>query len=185
MESHPLRALRGLSLILVGLSLAVATTACGPSEPIQPIAFNNRLSMNLSQKWVFQRKSGKKAFYSHGDSKGVRLSFEDQSREYGVPMTVQSVRGAIGTELNLAHGGVTSRTTLSHTALIDYSGSTKEGRKRVYTRNWVVARPLGATAVARVAVTLRMPDGEQNSTEMQALMEQLDKQLGDAKMPEV
>ena len=66
----------------------------------------------------------------------------------------------------------------------DASTAAKDGRKKAFTQNWVVAHPLGYGAVARVAITLKVPDGEQGTPEFQALVEALDKQVGDAKMPE-
>jgi hypothetical protein len=164
----------------------VAAIACGPTEPVQKINFNKgRLSMDLSQKWVLQRDSGKKAYYRLGDSEDVRLSFEDQSRDYGTPMTVRAVKGSIGSELNLQYGGVDARLSYGGNALLTYEREVKEGRKKVFTHNWVVAHPLGATAIARVAITLKVPAGQQNSPDIAAVIDLLDKQVGDATIPEV
>ncbi len=162
-----------------------AALGCSKPEPVQPVDFyNGRLSMSISDKWVLQRDSGNKAYYRYGDSKQIKLSFEDQTRDFGVPMTVRGVRSAIGTELNLRYGSVTARIGYGGTAVLSYEQAAKDGRKKAFTQNWVVAHPLGYGAVARVAITLKVPDGEQGTPEFQALVEALDKQVGDAKMPE-
>lgn len=170
-----------LSLLL----FAFAALGCSKPEPVQPVSFNNRLNMSISDKWVLQRDGGKKAYYRYGESDQVKLSFEDQTRDYGTPMTVQGVRSAIGSELNLRNGGgVQARLGLGGTAVLSYEQQVKEGRKKTFTRNWVVAHPFGYGAVARVAITLKVPDGEQGTPEFLALADSIDKQVGDAKMPD-
>ena len=163
-----------------------AALGCSKPEPVQPIDFHRgRLSMAISDKWVLQRDAGKKAYYRHGVSEHIKLSFEDQTSNLGVPMTLQGIRGAIGSELNLRYGGgVTARIGYGGTAILSYEREAKEGRKKAFTRNWVVAHPLGYGAVARVAITLKVPDGEQGSPEFLALAESLDQQVGDATMPD-
>ena len=178
---------RGLSALTVGLALVfgLLAGACAKPEPVQPVSINERLYMDISQRWVLQRDGKNKRHYRLGEEKGVKLSFEDQTRDYGTPMTAQGVRGAIGSELNQAYGGVTARLTYRGNALLDYSRSLKEGRKKVYSRNWVVARPYGYGAISRFAITLKIPDGQQDTPEIKAVIELLDTQIGDAEMPEV
>lgn len=99
-------------------------------------------------------------------------------------MTVQGVRSAIGSELNLRYGGVNARLGYGGNAVLSYQYSMKEGSKKMYTQNWVVAHPYGYGAIARVAITLKVPDGQQETPEFKALVEIIDNQVGDAKMPE-
>jgi hypothetical protein len=169
---------------VVGVVMLCAFVACGASEPMQSVRFKQRLTMEISQQWVPMKASGKKASYKLGDSKDIRLSFEDQTRDYGTPMTLQSVRSAVGSELNSAYGKVDARLSYAGNALLTYPREMKEGGTKVYTHNWVVAKPFGYGAVARVAITLRVPEGQQSSPEVTALMEQLDKQVGDAVIPQ-
>jgi hypothetical protein len=168
----------------VVLLVTLALAACGASEPVQSVKFKQRLNIEISQQWVPMKASGKKASYKLGESKEIRLSFEDQTRDYGTPMTVQGVRSAVGSELNSAYGRVDARLSLAGNALLSYPREMQEGSARVYTHNWVVAKPFGYGAVARVAITLRVPEGQQSSPEVTALMEQLDKQIGDAVIPQ-
>ncbi len=187
MRSLPIwRSLFALSLgCAVGLG-GLSFLGCGKSEPVQAVNFHEgRLSMGIAPAWVLQRNSGAKAFYRLGDGKDVRLSFEDQTRDWGTPMTVAGVRSAIGSELNSAYGGVTARLSFSGNALLSYARKTREGRKEIHTHNWVVARPFGYGAIARVAITLKVPADQEYSPEIVALVESLDKQVGDAVMPEV
>ena len=165
--------------ILVGLG-------CGDSEPRQQISFHDgRLNIGISEAWVLTRDSGKKAFYRYGDSKDVKLSFEDQTRDYGAPLTLVGVRAAIGKEVNRANrGGADARLSYAGNAVISYDLLVKEGRKKFHTKNWIVAKPLGYSAVTRVWITLRVPAGQENTPEFQELAATLDKQVGDAKIPE-
>lgn len=174
-----------LGVKLGGVLVAVAAlVACGSSEPVQSISFNQRLNMDISQQWVPAKSQDKKASYKLGEAKGIELLFEDQTRDYGSPMTVQSVRSVIGTELNLRHGGVDARVSMGGNALLAYPLSTSHGREKVYTHNWVVAKPIGYSGVVRVNITLRVPEGQQSSPEIQAMIETLDKQVGDAVVPQ-
>jgi hypothetical protein len=172
------------------LSLALALTfslalGCSSKEPEQPVSFNDGiLNMAISDQWVLQRDGGKKAYWRHGLASDIKLSFEDQTRDYGAPMSVQGVRSAIGSELNLRYGGVDARLGFGGNAVLTYKRTTKEGSKKMFTQNWVVAHPYGYGAVARVAITLKVPDGQQGTPEFQAIVDSLDRQVGDAKMPE-
>jgi hypothetical protein len=170
---------------LLALALALFALACQKEEPGQPVSFNEGiLNMEISNQWVLVKDAGKKAHWRHGSSENIKLSFEDQTRDYGTPMSVQGVRGAIGSELNLQHGGVSARLGYGGSAVLSYKKKVTEGSKQMFTQNWVVAHPYGYGAVARVAITLKVPDGEQMKPEFQALVDTLDKQVGDAKMPE-
>jgi hypothetical protein len=177
-----------VSFLAPPFALALALTlalGCGSKEPEQAISFNDGiLNMAISEQWVLQRDSGKKAYWLHGAASDAKLSFEDQTRDYGTPMSVQGVRSAIGSELNLRYGGVNARLGYGGTAVLSYKRTTKEGSKKMFTQNWVVAHPYGYGAVARVAITLKVPDGQQGTPEFQAIVDSLDKQVGDAKMPE-
>jgi hypothetical protein len=175
---------RALCLSALALVLTLAAGACTPAEPVQHVSFNDRLEMDIAQTWVKQRESSGKLFYRLGDAKDIRLSFEDQTRDWGAPMNVQGVRSAIGSELNLAYGNVNARTSFTGNAILDYPRAIKEGRKKIHTRNWVVAKPFGHSAVARIVITLRVPDGQEGSAEVQSVIASLDKQVGDAKIPE-
>ena len=118
-------ALLGCALGLAGVS----ALGCGKPEPVQPVNFHDgRLSMGIAPAWVLQRDSGAKAFYQLADAKGVRLSFEDQTQDWGTPLTLAAVRSAIGSELNLAYGGVTARLSYSGTALLSYARSKEQKR---------------------------------------------------------
>lgn len=181
------RPVRGLGVLAAGLALVfgLLASACSKPEPVQSVSLNERLYMHISQRWVLQREGKNKLYYRLGDKQGIKLSFVDQTQDYGTPMSVQGVRSAIGSELNLQYGGVNARLSYGGNAVLDYSRSVKEGRKKLHTRNWVVARPYGYGAISRIAITLKIPDGEQDTPEIKAMMEQLDKQVGDATMPEV
>ncbi len=174
-----------LTIASFSLFATFAALGCSKPEPVQSVYFNDGiLNMSISEKWVLQRDTGKKAYYRYGGSDHIRLSFEDETMDFGTPMSVQAVRGAIGSELNLRHGGVTARIGFGGTAVLSYERHAKDGSKKAFTQNWVVAHPYGYGAVARVAITLKVPDGEQGTPEFQALVAALDKQVGDAKMPE-
>jgi hypothetical protein len=171
--------------LLLAAPLA-ASMGCGESgPPPQPINFaNGILNMSISQDWVLQRDAGKRAYYKHRALDGVKLSFENQTADYGTPMTVGGVRGAIGSELNLRYGGVEAKLGYGGCAVLSYKRKVQEGSKNLYTQNWVVAHPYGYGAVARVAITLEAPDGHQSTPEFQEIVSVLDRQVGDAKMPE-
>ena len=162
----------------------VFALGCSNEVPGQDVSFSHgRLNMKLAPEWVLVKDAGKKAYWRHGVSDDIKLSFEDQTQDYGTPMSVQAVRGAIGTELNMAHGGVDARLGLGGTAVLSYKKKVKEGSRKVYTQNWVVAAPYGYGAVARIAITLKVPDGQQGTPQFQQIVDLLDKQVGDAKIP--
>ena len=140
--------------------------------------------MELSDKWVLARSSDKQALYKHPELGNVRLTIENQTRDYGTPMTVAAVKSAVGTELNMAYGGVVTRISLSGNALIHYARDLEEGGKNLHTQNWVVARPHGYGGIARVAITLKVPDQAKADPAVASLIQSLDKQVGDAKLPE-
>jgi hypothetical protein len=173
---------RFLTLLVCGAVLALG---CSKPEPTQAVYFNKgTLNMNISDQWELSKDGGKKVYWRYGPDQQIRLSFVDQTRDYGTPMSVQAVRGAIGSELNLQHGGVNARLGLGGSAILSYKKKVKEGSKKMFTQNWVVAAPYGYGAVARVAITLKVPDGTQGTPEFQAIVDSLDRQVGDAKMPE-
>lgn len=173
------------SVPVMAVVLLLAALGCDSTPPGQPISFaNGILNMSIAPEWVLQRDTGERAFYSHGQLEDVKLSFENQTADYGSPMTVSGVRGAIGSELNRRYGTVEARLGYGGCAVLTYPLKVSEGRKQVYTRNWVVAHPYGYGAIARVAITLQVPDGQQATPEFQALVDALDKQVGDARMPE-
>lgn len=174
------------ALARIGLMAAMVLVAAGCSSkaPEQPLTFNDGiLDMSISQDWVLLRDAGKKAWFKHAVLDDVKLSFEDQTEDLGQPLTVSAVRGMIGSELNLKHGSVNARFGLGGCAVLSYARELDEGDP-VFTQNWVVAHPYGYGAVARVAITLSAPPGRQATTEFQELIEVLDRQVGDAKMPE-
>ena len=180
-SSRLTRAVFGVSLA----SLVVLVLACGGQEPVQAVRFSDGiLNISISDKWVLQRDAGKRAYYTYGAHENVKLSFEDQTEDMGAPMTVQGVRGVIGSELNMRYGGVNARLGFGGSAVLSYKRKFKEGGEKVFTQNWVVAHPYGYGAIARVAITLKVPDGEQSTPEFQTLVEALDRQVGDAQMPE-
>ena len=162
-----------------------ATLGCDSAPPSKSIQFaNGMLQMSISEDWVLQRDAGKQAFYKHGLMSNAKLTFENQTFDFGTPMTLQAVRSVIGTELNRRYGGVNARLGYGGCAVLSYEHKEKEGGRSVYTQNWVVAHPLGYGAVSRVAITLTVPDGQQATQEFQLIVDTLDKQVGDAEMPE-
>lgn len=172
-----------LARVAVALVALAALVACAADEPVQSVNFKDRLNIDISQQWVSVKESKKKASYKLEELKEVRLEFVDQTADFGTPMTVQGVRAAVGTELNQAFGGVDAKLSYGGNAVITYNRSTKYGSKKVYTHNWVVAKPFGYGAIARVAITLRVPEGQQDDPAIQELVSQLDEHVGDAVMP--
>jgi hypothetical protein len=183
LRSQSRRSARALVLSLA--AIGAFALGCSKPEPVQPVSFRDgRLNIGISPEWVLQRDAGDTAFFRLGNADGVRLVFEDQTRDYGAPMNLPAVRSAIGSELNLAYGGVNARLSYAGNAVLSYARDIEEGRKKIHTHNWVVARPFGYSAIARVAITLKVPSGSEHSPEILALVESLDKQVGDATMPE-
>ena len=174
-----------LALVLA-VALGLGAVACLENVPQQDVKFNKgRLNMAIHQDWVLKRDGGKEAFYQHSKIPGLKLSFKDQTRDYGTPMTTAAVRSAIGTELNMNNGGVVeARLGYGGCAVLTYPRTVKERGREVFTQNWVVAHPLGYSAVSRVAITLTVPDDVRGTAEIESIVALLDKQVGDAKMPE-
>ena len=167
------------------LGALLVTVGCKPAEPTQQISFNEgRMDVAISEKWVLQRSSGDKMYFKHSENENMRLAIQDQTRDLGQPMTVAAVKGSIGSELNMRFGGVTARLSYGGNALLDYGQAVKEGRNKLYTHNWVVARPYGYGAIARVAITLKVPHDAKNDPAVLAVKKSLDKHIGDATMPE-
>jgi hypothetical protein len=96
--------------ILTTLFAVAISVGCDSAPPAQPLNFaNGILNMSISQDWVLQRDAGKRAYFKHNMIDGVKLSFENQTADFGAPMSVGAVRGAIGSELNLRYGGVEAK----------------------------------------------------------------------------
>ena len=115
-------------------------------------------------------------------SDGITLSFEDKSSDFGMPLTTPAVKSMIGSQLNGQFGRVTARLTLKGSALLTYPREKLEDREKVYTHNWVLAKPYGRGIIMRVDITLRMPVSQKDAPQVHELIAVLDKQVGDGVM---
>jgi hypothetical protein len=175
-----LRAIGSALLLLVPLVFA----GCGSEPPSQDISFKQGLlEMRIADSWVKMQDKGDWMEFRLPDTEGVRLSFRNKSWDFGQPATTAAVKSMVGSQLNRRHGGVTSRLTLKGSALLSYAGEKKEGREKVYTHNWVLAKPYGYGFINQVAITLKMPVSQKDSPEIQEAIALLDKQIGDGVLP--
>ena len=173
-----------LSLLLIGLF------GCKAKEPTQSVNFDGgMLTMVISQSWKpawpeEDEETDASLFYEHAQHRDVRLSFENQFDEFGSPLQVPAVKSIIGKELNGRFGGVIARVSLGGNAMLKYPREIERDEEAYYTENWVLARPHGWGNIARVAVTLEVPAAQRQKPDIQELIATLDRQLGDAKLPE-
>jgi hypothetical protein len=167
-------------LLLVSLLLA----GCSSEPPSQNISFKQGLlDMRIAESWVKTKDKERWMEFRLPDTEGIRLSFRDKSWDFGQPATTNAVKSMIGSQLNGRYGGVKARLTLKGNALLTYSREKKDGLEKVYTHNWVLAKPYGMSLVNQVDITLKMPVSQKDAPEIQEVIALLDKQIGDGVLP--
>jgi len=92
----------------------------------------------------------------------------------------------IGKELNVEYGGVSTRVSLGGNAMIKYSRDVTDEYDDVLRREeWVLVKPIGHGDLTRVELSLRIPAATWRDAAIPVLVERLDKQVGDARIPRV
>ena len=169
----------------LALWLAAALTACSGSEPTRVVQLDEgRLEMAISEDWELESSSPLDRVYSHKEIENLRLHIGSQIDDYGSPVQVAHVKGVIGKELNLQYGGVTTRVSLGGNAMMSYSRSVSDDSgEELRAQEWVIAKPIGYSHVARVDISLRIPKSAESHPKIAELIDRLDKQVGDARIP--
>ena len=169
----------------VALSLCAMLIGCGSDEPTRVVQFDEgRLEMAISEDWELEISSLLDRVYAHNEIDNLRLHIVSRIDDYGSPLQVPHIKGVIGKELNLQYGGVTSRVSLGGNAMMRYTRSVAdESGEEMRAEEWVIARPIAYSHVARVDISLRIPTTAQSHPSIATLIDRLDKQVGDARIP--
>ena len=175
------------TLPLVSL-LAVVAACSGQDEvPTQAVQFGyGMLDMSIGDVWQLESASDEARVYVHRDYEELRLELEGITEEFGHPLRVTDVKSIIGKELNGIHGNVSTRVSLAGNAMIKYHRDViDEYDDAIHTEDWVLAKPTGQGDITRIEISLRIPEDLRTNPKIPALIEQLDRQAGDARIPRV
>ena len=179
--------LAALFRVFVGASLLLCAVACGGRDdvPTQAVQFGRgMLDMSIGDVWQLESASDEARVYVHRDYEELRLELEGITEEFGHPLRVSDVKSIIGKELNRAYGGVSTRVSLGGNAMIKYHRDLiDEYDDAIRTEDWVLAKPTGQGDITRIEISLRMPEALRANPKIEALIEQLDLQAGDARIP--
>jgi len=172
--------------LLAALVLLAASFGCGGDpEPTRRVQIGQGLlDMVISDLWELEESTEEGRVYIHKEFENVRLHFSSDTEDFGNPLRVTDVKGLIGRELNLKYGGVSTRVSLGGNAMIKYTRTVlDDDGAELRLEEWVVAKPVGHSDIARVEISLRIPAQAENHPSIPALIEGLDRQVGDARIP--
>ena len=170
----------------IGLAtLATLVVACTSEEPTRRVQWGQgMLDMVISQSWQLEADDEEGRVFTHGDLRGVTLHVTGETERFGHPLRVTDVKTMLGKELNLEYGGVSSRVSFGGNAMIKYVRELEdEDDQPIHCEEWVLAKPVGYGDFARVEISLRMSPEKRSRPEVQALIDALDKRVGDATIP--
>jgi hypothetical protein len=174
-----------LCLAFLGLSGLVSCTAGDP--PTRTVKFDqDMLELSISDVWQLERSTEEGLVFFQNELDDVRLHIAARIESFGFPLKLLAVKSLIGKELNLEYGGVSTRVSLGGNAMIKYSPDvTDEYDDALRMEEWVLAKPVGYGDIARVEISLTLPATTQSHSAIPMLVERLDKQVGDARIPRV
>ncbi len=169
-------------LILLALLVGACSTQSAPSKPVQ--MDYEMLDMLISEDWQLETAEPQNLVYTHNGLANVSLHFSSRLDEFGSPLQVAHVKSMIGKELNRQYGGVRTRISLGGNAMVDYSRDlVDDDDVSLRAREWVVAKPVGHGDIVRVLISLQSPATAETDTSISEMIEVLDKQIGDARIP--
>ena len=94
----------------------------------------------------------------------------------------KQLRAGLGARYNHRYGGVKSVLTYNGNAMVMYNHDEKSYGGVVHTRNWVLAKEWYLDHALVVEVQLRVPPEANNKPEIAQLRNDLDIQIGDARL---
>jgi hypothetical protein len=142
------------------------------------------LDMAISDRWELESSSEEGRVYFHREHDALRLRFEARIENVGQPLRVRDLKSMVGRELNYEFGGVSTRVSFGGNAMIKYTREFQdEYDDSIHSEEWVLVRPTGFDDMTRVEISLWIPESMRSSPGIPALIEELDKQLGDARIP--
>jgi hypothetical protein len=157
---------------------ALLLLACGPgSQTFQ----HGPIRLSIPGEWT-ATEDGDQLLLRTARAGGAELLVDTTTWDIGgMNVSAAALKGMIGSELNLEHGGVDARLTLTGNAFLAYDRTTEDTLGRAtYTRNWVVATPYSVGYVLRADFSLRVPADMNSSTDVRELIEDLDLAIGEA-----
>lgn len=163
----------------------IALLGCAGEEPTRPVQFGpGMIDMAIAEAWELEASTEAGRVYVHRDHGDLRLSFDTRTETFGQPMRVPEVKSIVGRELNGRYGGVIARVSLGGNAMLRYSTQEAgEDARPIHREAWVLAKPVGWGDIARVEIDLRMPAERKDDPAVVELVEQLDRRVGDARIP--
>ena len=175
----------GLGRTAMALGLALWVAGCSADRPTRVVQFGQEmLDMVIWEDWVPETVESQSRVYTHAKLENVRLHISSRLDDFGTPLQVTHVKSIVGKELNRTYGGVLTRVSLCGNALIDHSREiVGEDDDRIRVQEWVIARPVGYGHIARVLISLQIPPSAQAEPSIPEMIDALDKQAGDARIP--
>ncbi len=170
-------ALSLLSVLVLGLALG-----CAGEPELQTVEFKKFAYFQAPTDWLPKGNTSDGLLFEHAEYPGVRLWVDGRVDQVGGNITATVIRGMIGKEINLEYGGAISRVSLTGNAVIRWKteGVEEDDSDMV---NWIVAKPHAGSNVLRMEVSLEYDPDVVDSSEMEALVEQMDPYLSDAGFP--
>jgi hypothetical protein len=171
----------GLRTVLLALVVVVAS-GCNPKANLQTIQSEGGVfECDVSQSWVEETSAKPWRAFRHQDHPGLVLKFKVGS--WAIPArNAKQLRAGLGARYNLRYGGVESVLTYRGNALVMYNHDENEYGGAVHTRNWALAKEWYLDHALVVEAQLRVPPEALNTVEVKKIIEDLDVQIGDARL---
>lgn len=176
-----------LRLSFAFLALLLFSLGCGGGEePTQRVQLGPQLlDMAISDQWEIEDGTDASRIYRHSQLHDLRLSFSAETQDMGQPLQVRHVKSLIGKEINRRYGGASAHLTFGGNAMIKYARTEQDSDgESVRLQEWILGKPFGHSAVARISISLRIPASLEANPELAELVDRLDKQVGDATIPQ-
>ena len=180
------RSIHSSLFLVISLLVSTGIGCSGEPAPTRPVQLAGFLDMKIDDAWDLEASGPEGRVYLHRQLGEVRLHIEARNEDLeGGPLQVQSVKSLLGRELNSVYGGVISRVSMGGNAMIHYERAvTDEYDDTLHSEEWVLARPSGYSHIARIDISLQMPPEIASDPRIIALVEGLDQQVGDARIPQ-
>ena len=168
------------------LLLVASVLGCsGNDETTRRVQYGpGLLDMMISDRWELEEETDETRVYVLKELEDVELHLSSSTEDFGQPLRVVDVKSLVGKELNRQYGGVSTLVSLGGNAMIKYTRSVLDDEEEdVRLEEWVLAKPAGFGEIVRVGISLYIPARVEGNPSIPELIERLDRQVGDARIP--